>query len=282
MQMCIRSVCLITTKYIYDSIKQGMIKNELEKIKKELLNGFIDPIPNNAIKNFVLNGSKFIRSTLAIYYLRSQNCIISDDIYKILIATEIIHNASLLHDDVIDEAEFRRNKTTLAKEFSPKISILAGDYLLSYATKKILEIKNTEILELFISCTTEMSYAEIKQYFASGKIPTKYEYLKICKGKTASLFSATLQACAILTNLDLKKAKNFAELFGICFQIKNDLDTTSALEDKKNKIYTAKDILGIENTELLLDNYKIELREIIKNFSENNYKKGLEGLINSL
>lgn len=257
-------------------------ENELFAIKREIQTGLIDPIPNNSLINFISSGSKLIRSTIAILYLKSQNIEISKNIIKILASGEIIHNASLLHDDVLDGADIRRGKSTIAKEFTPKVSILAGDFLLSNAIEKLLELDNSIILEVFQKCTKKMTEAEIRQYFLRGKIPNKQDYIEICEGKTASLFSAIFESCAMISHLSQKHAKTFANIYGICFQIKNDLDETSANTDKRNGILTAKDILGIEKTTILLDNYKEEMRKLIKDFPENVYKNGLEDLINSL
>ena len=258
-----------------------IINKELEILKKNIENNFTDPL-HNELKNFLLNGSKFIRSTLAILYLKSQNVEINNSVYNILTAGEIIHNASLLHDDVIDNANTRRGNTTIAKKFTSNISILAGDYLLSHAIEKLLELNNFEILNIFKNCTKKMSVAEIKQYFSQNSIPTKEQYIEICKNKTAELFSTILESCSLITNLEPQKAKDFGTLFGICFQINNDLNKESAKIDKLNGIYTAKDVLGIENTELLLDNYKKEMGNLIKSFPENIYKESLKDLINSL
>ena len=258
-----------------------IIEKEIEILKKNIENSFTDPLQNE-LKNFLLKGSKYIRSTIAILYLKAQNIDINNDIYNILTAGEIIHNASLLHDDVIDNANTRRGNTTIAKKFTSNISILAGDFLLSHAIEKLLELKNFEILNIFKNCTKNMSCAEIKQYFFQNSIPTKEQYIEICKNKTAELFSTILESCSIITNLEQKKAKDFGILFGICFQINNDLNKESAKIDKLNGIYTAKDVLGIENTELLLDNYKEKMENLIKDFPENIYKESLKDLINSL
>ena len=72
------------------------------------------------------------------------------------------------------------------------------------------------------------------------------------------------------------------ELFGICFQIRNDLDKDSADIDLLNEIYTAKDVLGIEKTKTLLDNYKEEMRYLLENIPNNIYKTRLEDLIKDL
>lgn len=258
------------------------IENELANIKKELFKTVVNPVSNFNLCEFVCCGSKLIRSVLAIYYLKAQGCEIDEDIVNILVASEIIHNASLLHDDVIDDAEFRRGKTTFSKLYSPKISVILGDYLISLAVKKILEINNTKVLNIFLNCTEEMSKAEIRQFFMRGKLSNVDEYLSVCKGKTASLFIAVLQAVSLLANIDLDKAYEFGQKFGICFQIWNDLDLKSIAEDEKNKVYTAKDILGIEKTNALLDNYKEEMRNLVIDFPQKVYKKRLEDLINSL
>ena len=79
--------------------------------------------------------------------------------------------------------------------------------------------------------------------------------------------------------IDIKNAKQFALNFGIYFQLKNDLEKESSLADKKNKIYTQKDFLGIEKTLILIDNYQKKIRRDIGNLPDNSYKKGLEDLI---
>lgn len=259
-----------------------IIQKELDFIKDQVLCNIIDPMPENGLRGFLSSGSKFIRSSLAIFYLKSQNCEIKDDIYTILCAGELIHNASLLHDDVLDDAETRRGHLTISKKFSPKISILAGDYLLTVAIEKLIGLNNLEILKIFEDCTKQMIESEMKQYFLRKIIPSKEEYLQICQGKTAKLFASILESCSIISGIDFQKAKIFGELFGLCFQIKNDLNKESAIIDNQNEIYTARDILGIEKTTNLLDNYREEMRKLIKDFPVNTYKEGLEDLINLL
>ena len=82
--------------------------------------------------------------------------------------------------------------------------------------------------------------------------------------------------------LHVQKAKILGKLYGICFQIKNDFETVSAEVDKKNQIYTIKDILGIEKAGFLLDNYKRELYASLSEIPDNEYKKLLEELVNRL
>lgn len=256
-----------------------IIKHEIKKIKDNLILNFKDPIPNQSLKLFITDG-KFIRSKLALLYLKSQNCEITNNILKILEAGETLHSASLLHDDVLDEAEIRRGKTVLAKEFNQKVAILAGDFLVSKVIEKLIEINDFDIIANFKNCTASMTETELKQYFLREKLYSEKEYIEICQGKTASLFATILKSCAKLSNISEEKAEIFGINFGIFFQIKNDLNPESAKLDKMNKIYTAKDIIGIEKTNNLLDNYKEEMSKIIDTFPENIYKKNLKDLIN--
>ena len=271
---------LITPSIFCDIIEQmKIIEPELKTVKEEITRDFKDPLSNNALLNFISGSSKRIRSTLAILYIKAHGVSLSPDIYPLLAAGEMIHDASLLQDDVLDEAELRRKESTIAHKFNPKISILSADYLLSGAMEKLLKLDNKEILEIFKDCTIKMSTAEIKQYFLRGKKPSKKEYIEICAGKTASLFEAILTSAVLLSGLDIEKAHKFAQAFGIVFQIKNDMEESSASIDSKNEIYTAKSILGVENTQLLLDNYLEEMNNLLKEISENSYKKALEELI---
>lgn len=259
-----------------------LITEELKIINESLKKSFVDPIPSNSLINFVSKGSKYIRSALTILYLKAQNCIITDEIYNVLVSCELIHNASLLHDDVIDNAETRRGEIVIARECSSKISILSGDYLLSIAIENLLKLRNFEIIEIFKNCTKKMCEAEMEQFFLRNKIPTTDDYIRICMGKTAELFSAVIQSSALLSELDTCKAKKMGESFGICFQIMNDLEKESAYIDNINGIYTAKDVLGIEKTKDLLDNYKEEMTRLISEYPKNIYRDKLEDLIISL
>ena len=188
----------------------------------------------------------------------------------------------MLHDDVIDDSEQRRGEESFNKKFNSKVSILSGDYLLSIAVKYLLKTNNTDILNIFLNTTENMSNAELKQYSNRNKIISLQDYIDIINGKTASLFKAILESAAILTNLDRSTAGYLGEQFGLLFQINNDTQKGSIINDKKNGTCTIIDILGIEKTQGFKDNYKEKMREIIKIFPNNKYSKGLEDLTKTL
>ena len=258
---------------------QNIIKGDLEKIESEYINIFEETNDvYRELNSFLRLPSKRIRSILGILYLKSQDTELDKNCNSILSVGEIFHNASLLHDDVIDDNDIRRGSITMLKKFNPKISVLSGDLLVSTAVKKLLQLNNTKISEIFLNCTEEMSKAEINQFILRGQIPDIDNYLAICKGKTSSLFKSILKALAVLKGLDQGIAERFGELFGLVFQIQNDLEENSARNDLKNGIYTIKDIIGIEKTISLVDNYKVEMRKIILSFPDNVYKKSLGDL----
>lgn len=261
-----------------------LAENELLKVEERLLNVFKNEEGEiyRELEFFLKSPKKRIRSLAAILFFKSQNASINEDILNILTAGELVHNASLLHDDVIDGASQRRGAETIGHKFSSKISILAGDFLVSKAIEFLLKLDNPDILHIFLECTKKMSKAEIKQYFLRGVKPPLEEYLEIAEGKTASLFEAIFESAAIITNKNSGEARDFAKDFGILFQLKNDIDDISAKADENNNIYTPKDFLGIEKTNALIDNYLKKMRSEIEKFPESKYKTGLEDLLKRL
>ena len=257
------------------------IDSELKKVNQIISDSIPNTILSGDLKNFVCQKSKLIRARLSLLYLKSRQANINENVFKILAAGEIIHNASLLHDDIIDEASTRRGKSTIGALYNPKLAILSGDYLLSIAVE-LLESNSSEILQRFKDAIKQMCEAEFKQYFLRSKMPTIEEYISICRGKTAALFSAILQSCAIALDLETETTTEFAENFGVLFQLCNDLDKVSANNDKKNNVNTVIDIIGIEKAKILLDNYKHKLLSLIKDIENNEYKEELEVLIKEL
>lgn len=260
-----------------------LIEEEFLEVNKELSNIYIEhPELQKTLSEFLCNGSKRIRTFVTSLYLKALGCRISQESIKIMAAGELIHNASLLHDDILDGAKIRRGKKTIGEEFSPNISILCGDFILALATEKLIELNNQEILKIFLNCTKQMCNSEINQFFLRGTKPELDDYIQICLGKTAALFEAIMQSCALIEDVDVVKAKQFASDFGVLFQLKNDLEASSAQADANNNIYTPKDFLGIEKTIALIDNYRGKVQRSLSNLPDNIYKKGLENLLSEL
>ena len=200
---------------------------------------------------------------------------------------ELIHAATLMHDDVIDKGQIRRGKKTLNSIWGNQSSILVGDYLLSRCFEMMVEDGNLEILKLLSSTSAEISQGEVLQLQHKSEIDILEEtYLKIISAKTASLFAAATKVGPILANQE-SKIKDALEFYGknlgLTFQIADDtLDYNSELKilGKKigNDFYEGKITLPIillyQKSEF---NEKKKLKELFlkQNRSENEFKKVL-------
>ena len=148
---------------------------------------------------------------------------------------ELIHAATLMHDDVIDNGEVRRGKKTLNNIWGNKSSILVGDYLLSRCFEMMVEDGSLEVLKLLSSTSAEISQGEVLQLQHEGEVDMLEEtYLKIISAKTASLFAAATKVGSILANKE-NKIKDALEFYGknlgLTFQIADDtLDYNSELK----------------------------------------------------
>ena len=212
----------------------------------------------------------------------------------------MIHNASLIHDDIIDNSDFRRGIKSLSSEFGNKLGVICGDYLLSLAMEEILNLDCNYITKNIVKTLKQMCLGEINQNFDRFKIGTIEEYIEKIKQKTAYLFETALECCAFISNKDynIEKIKYFGQNFGIAFQIKDDLLNILKNEDLKpvqsdiaQGIYTAPVIfagnienleIGVEKTKDLLNNYIKNLLYQLKDIDNNIYKKALEELVELL
>ena len=191
---------------------------------------------------------------------------------------ELIHAATLMHDDVIDNSEIRRGKKTLNSIWGNQSAILVGDYLLSRCFEMMVEDGNLEILKLLSTTSAEISQGEVLQLQHKGEIDMLEEtYLKIISAKTASLFAAATKVGSILANKEskIKEALEFyGKNLGLTFQIADDsLDYNSELKffGKKigNDFYEGKITLPII---LLYQKANIKERSELKKLFEKNQR----------
>ncbi len=139
---------------------------------------------------------------------------------------ELIHSATLLHDDVIDQSKVRRGNKTPNHIWGNQSSILVGDYLLSRCFEMMVEDGNLEILKLLSSTSTKIAQGEVMQLQYKGEADLLEEnYIKIINLKTAALFAAATRVGACLSNLDIKKKDalgSYGKNLGLAFQIADD------------------------------------------------------------
>ena len=148
---------------------------------------------------------------------------------------ELIHSATLLHDDVIDNGSVRRGKKTLNKIWDNHASVLVGDYLLSRCFEMMVEDGNIEVLKLLSSTSSKIAQGEVLQLQHKGEVDMLEEtYLKIISAKTAELFAAATKVGAILSDMKSKEKEAlefYGRNLGLTFQIADDtLDYNSELK----------------------------------------------------
>ena len=152
---------------------------------------------------------------------------VTDASYVAATLIELMHTATLIHDDVVDNAKYRRGFLTLHKIWKPKIAVLLGDYLLSRGLLEAVAYKQYNLLEIVSEAVKEMSEGELLQIEKSKKLDIKEEtYFDIITKKTAVLIASCTKAGAVAANADkenAEKLKLFGLNLGIAFQIKDDL-----------------------------------------------------------
>lgn len=267
----------------------NIFKPELEQVLARMTDGVVVQEPLKSKLFELLNApSKHIRPLVSFLYLKTLGEKIDDAQVLYQSAIELVHNASLIHDDVIDDSKVRRGLPTLNSQFGNKLAVMTGDYLLSRAMQKVLDIGNLELVKLFSDTLEVMSSGEISQHFGKFQIPTIEEYIKKSEQKTAKLFET-----AICGSLLVAKSNNdgldFAKSFGIAFQIRDDLiNCKTTNTDISDGIYTAPVIFSgdtkvtsdaIEKTKSLLNNYIDEALKCLSKIDENEYKLALVELL---
>ena len=143
------------------------------------------------------------------------------------LAIELIHTATLLHDDVVDESMLRRGQETVNSQWTNLISVLMGDYLFAKAFRIMVEPESVELMRAISRATERISVGELRQIEETGNYSlSEEEYLAIIADKTASLFNVSCEVGPILGNSGKRERQKFAqfgEKIGIAFQIADDL-----------------------------------------------------------
>lgn len=187
----------------------------------------------NIITSYILKSKgKQLRPILV--FLSARMCgNITQATYSAAYMIELMHTATLLHDDVVDNAEKRRGFFSINALWKNKIAVLVGDYFLAKGLLHAIETKEIEMLEIISTAVKEMSEGELLQVEKSRKLNnTEDIYFEIIRKKTAALFVAAMSAGAVsskqCTAEQKESIKKIAEILGVAFQIKDDLlDYTS-------------------------------------------------------
>lgn len=206
-----------------------------EKIETSLLSDIA--LLNSTNSSILSNSGKQLRPLLALLVARAcSDHRISEATVRYAAAAELLHNATLLHDDVADNSAQRRGVPTIMSLMGPSVSVLVGDYWLVKAMELILGSSegDHQVIKIFSKTLSDLAEGEMLQLQKAQNGDTSEEdYLRIIYSKTASLFEAACVSAAISVNASeefKKAAKDYAVALGIAFQIKDDILDYSGTE----------------------------------------------------
>jgi octaprenyl-diphosphate synthase len=181
----------------------------------------------NIILNYILRRKGKQMRPLLVFLTAKLNGDISDSAFVAATFIELLHTASLVHDDVVDDAHERRGALSINALWNSKIAVLVGDYMLSKGMLISVEKNRFDMLEIVSEAVKSMSEGELLQLQKARKLNiTEEDYFKIIMSKTAALLSACTACGARSVTEDsdtIQLMKEFGENIGIAFQIRDDL-----------------------------------------------------------
>ena len=217
---------------------QALMKSELDLMNKIL----VDRLDSNVdlisqMSQYIINsGGKRIRPLLLLICAKATEYD-GDYHYSMAVVTELIHTATLLHDDVVDQSATRRGQETANELWGNAPSVLVGDFLYSRAFEIMVEPNSMEIMRILSKATNQISEGEVLQLLnIKNANVTQAEYFKVIERKTAYLFKAACQIAGILSSADQKVINamgSFGMHLGNAFQI---IDDTLDYESDSNII----------------------------------------------
>lgn len=204
------------------------VKKDLDDIEAALadnLNPYLDLVSDVA-GHILFSGGKRLRPLLMV--LSARICGYNGDYEKTFsTALEYLHAATLLHDDLVDEATLRRGKPVAHSKWGNSIAVLVGDYLLARALSISAGTGRLRIVQILSELTENMSQGEVHQLMRKGDISlTEDEYKEVIRRKTAMLFETACRVSAVLADAPEEREESLAEYgynLGIAFQMADDL-----------------------------------------------------------
>lgn len=210
-----------------DLIKQPVAK-ELEEFRGLFEDSLTstDPLLGEVLSYVKKRSGKMMRPILVMLMAKLFGTL-SDSTFHAALSLELLHTASLIHDDVVDESNERRGQSSVNAIYNNKVSVLVGDYMLATSLKHAAHTGKVELVELVACLGQELSEGEILQLGNTGKEDFAEDtYFDIIRKKTAALFKISAQSGAVSVNAspeEAMKAALFGEMIGIAFQIKDDI-----------------------------------------------------------
>lgn len=234
----------------YDAVATGLtslsalVEDEMGLVEDWLRTNLIDdnPFVEELLRQVFSAGGKRIRP-LVVLLASKATAKAPDELSRLhiilAVLTELIHTASLVHDDVIDKATLRRGKETINKTWNDRLAVLMGDLLFAQASICLARIMNPVIVGIYGQVLGDLCAGEIKQMRKQFSTEVDWDsYISKTIGKTASLISAGSHSGSILNGCDnqtVQSLKDYGVNLGICFQIVDDLLDVTASQSETGK-----------------------------------------------
>jgi len=235
------SSLLLSYIYFVSENPLALLKKELSLIEGALHREKLSQHPFiNEVSEYVLfSGGKRVRPLLFVFSAKSLNPSLDSSLYETSLLFEYLHVATLLHDDVVDQAEFRRGRKAARNLWGNQATILVGDYLYAKALKIASSLRNPEIMEIITETTLLMSEGEVLQLLHLDDTElSEEEYYEVIRRKTAVLMACACKVGALIGNGNIKEAKNFYNFgfnLGMAFQVIDDLLDYVSTETGKDR-----------------------------------------------
>ena len=259
---------------IYDPIKIDL--ESVEQVLKDQVNdvlhdkkskGIDDAFIGEMLTHLFKKPGKRLRPALVLLSAHIAGDVAADRreaLVRLAAAVELIHSASLIHDDIIDEADERRKAETLNKRFDNTVAVLTGDILYAQFFSLLTGLPGIEtelkleLFSVFSSLTRNMCLGEIFQHKIANRTfkPGIVEYLKVLENKTALLMSACCRCGALINRADRETANHlgaFGLNFGLAYQLTDDfIDKDSPIDEHIDLLEKAKKYISIAKHELFI------------------------------
>ena len=266
------------------------IEKEYKKFDKYFTDSMLTDVKliNSVVRYVAKRKGKRFRPRLCL--LSAKLCgEINENTYRASALIEMIHVATLIHDDIVDEADMRRGWPSVGRVWKNKVAILVGDYLFSNALSKMCDIDDWDALKVLSKTAKRLSQGEIMQVeSALSKDLDEPGYLKMIGDKTSSLISASTLIGAITATKDQDRRDalfRYGEKLGTMFQIKDDLLDITGLEreiGKPTMFDLKKNMLTLPLIYILSKQEKSSRKQFmsdLKYLSKKNKKKEIKSMI---
>lgn len=207
---------------------QQSIRPELKQLSERISSSLSSPnkLMNQVIEGYLESKGKLIRPVLVILTAKLFGEV-NDRVIASAASVEMLHNASLIHDDVVDDSKLRRSRPTINNLWGNHIAVLVGDYFVSNALQQGISTGDIRVVEVLARLGKMLSLGEVDQiYNARFHTIDEKAYFEIISRKTASLFVSCIKMGGYSTDTSdeaMEPMLRYAELLGLCFQIRDDI-----------------------------------------------------------